>query len=140
MYRVSVSLQCDILTKRDDLQKRALKLIMDTGDEGILQRDMWRALGATSREGSRVSLRLEEQNLITRTRELANGRWTNRIYINMRRVELDSIIDVPCMICEDIQHCEMGGGISSSQCEVLTQYLMSSSQTSNNVDVDLASS
>jgi len=72
---------------------------MDKGDEGILQRDMWRALDATSREGSRISLRLEEQNLITRKKELANGRWTHRIVINIRRVELDSIIDVPCMKC-----------------------------------------
>ena len=101
---------------------------MDKGDEGILQRDMWRALDATSREGSRIALRLEEQDLITRARELANGRWTHRIFINIRRIELDSIIDVPCMMCEDIQHCEVGGGITASQCEVLTQWLISGSQ------------
>lgn len=101
---------------------------MDKGDEGILQRDMWRSLGATSREGSRISLRLEEQQLITREKELANGRWTHRIFINMRRVELDSIIDVPCMMCEDIQNCEVGGGVTASQCDVLTQWLVSNSR------------
>jgi hypothetical protein len=102
---------------------------MDKGDEGILQRDMWRALDATSREGSRIALRLEAQDLIIREKELANGRWTNRIFINIRRVELDSIIDVPCMMCEDIQNCEVGGGITASQCEVLTQWLISDSST-----------
>lgn len=116
------------LSRRSDLEKRALKLIMDKGDEGILQRDMWRSLGATSREGSRISLRLEEQQLITREKELANGRWTHRIFINMRRVELDSIIDVPCMMCEDIQNCEVGGGVTASQCDVLTQWLVSNSR------------
>ena len=125
---ISVSLR-DLLSRRSDLEQRALKLIMDKGDEGILQRDMWRELDATSREGSRIALKLEEQQLITRERELANGRWTHRIFINMRRVELDSIIDVPCMMCEDIQNCEVGGGITASQCEVLTQWLISDSRT-----------
>jgi hypothetical protein len=109
---------------------------MDKGDEGILQRDMWRALDATSREGSRISLRLEEQNLITREKELANGRWTHRIVINIRRVGLDSIIDVPCMMCDDIQSCEVGGGISSSECDILTQWLVSGSQTTEQANDD----
>jgi hypothetical protein len=61
------------LSKHSDLEQRALKLIMEKGDEGILQRDMWRELGATSRDGSRIALRLEAQQLITRERELANG-------------------------------------------------------------------
>ena len=113
------------MPKRDDLEKRALKLIIESGDDGILQRDLWRELGATSREGSRISLRLEAQNLITRERELANGRWTHRLVANIRRVEIDSLLDVPCFICEDIQKCEVGRGISSSTCKLLTQWLLS---------------
>ena len=113
------------MSRRDDLEKRALKLIVDKGDEGLLQRDMWRALGATSREGSRISLRLEAKNMIKRERELSNGRWTNRIFITIRRVNIDSLLDVPCMICEDLLKCEVGTGISASDCEVLTQWLLS---------------
>jgi len=117
------------LSRRRDLEQRALKLIKAAGDAGMLQRDMWRALEATSREGSRISLRLEDQQLITRERELANGRWTHRIFINQRPVLLDSIIDVPCMMCDDIQRCEVGGGLSAVECDVLTQWLVSGSQT-----------
>jgi hypothetical protein len=124
------------LSRRSDLEKRALKLIKGAGDTGILQRDMWRALDATSREGSRISLRLAEQQLITRERELANGRWTHRIFINMRPVLLDSIIDVPCMMCDDIQRCEVGGGISALECEVLTQWLVSGSQSPEQANDD----
>jgi hypothetical protein len=126
----------DKLSRRSDLEKRALKLIKAAGDAGTLQRDMWRALDATSREGSRISLRLEEQQLITRERELANGRWTHRIFINMRPVLLDSIIDVPCMMCDDIQRCEVGGGISALECDVLTQWLVSGSQSLEHVNDD----
>ena len=112
------------MARRDDLEERALKLILDTGDDGILQRDMWRALNATSREGSRIALRLEAKNLIKRERELSNGRWTNRIYITMRHVNIDSLINVPCMICEDIQNCEVGREISAAECDMLTQWLL----------------
>ncbi len=113
------------MPKRDDLEKRALKLILDKGTDGILQRDMWRELGATSREGSRISLRLEAKNLIKRERELSTGRWTYRIYINKRPIEIDSILEVPCIICENIQNCEMGGDISASTCDILTEWLLS---------------
>jgi hypothetical protein len=112
------------LPKRNDLEKRAQKLILDNSTDGILQRDMWRELHATSREGSRISLRLETKNLIKRERELANGRWTYRIYINKRPLEIDSILEVPCIICENIQNCEMGGDISASTCDILTQWLL----------------
>ena len=112
------------MPKRDDLEKRALKLILDNSTDGILQWDMWRKLYATSREGSRISLRLETKNLITRKRELANGRWTYRIYINKQSIEIDSILEVPCIICENIQNCEMGGDISASTCDILTQWLL----------------
>jgi hypothetical protein len=119
-------LLCDILTRRDDLVQRALKLIVDKGDEGILQRDIWRALGGTSREGSRIALRLEAQKLITRERELANGRWTHRIYASIRRLTIDSLIDVPCFICDDNQRCDAGTEITSTMCEKLTQWLIAS--------------
>ena len=110
------------MPKRDDLEKRALKLILDKGADGILQRDMWRELRATSREGSRISLRLEANKLIKRERELSKGRWTYRIYINKRPIEINSILEVPSIICENIQNCEMGGEISASTCDILTQW------------------
>lgn len=114
------------MPKRDDLEKRALKLIIESGDEGILQRDLWRELGATSREGSRISLSLEAKKLITRERELSNGRWTHRLRATIRRVNIDSLIDVPCFICEDIRKCDAGAALSASTCDMLTQWLQAS--------------
>lgn len=112
------------MPRRDDLEDRALRLILDMGNKGMLQRDMWREIGGTSREGSRIALSLEAQKLITRERELSNGRWTHRIYATIRRVTIDSLIDVPCFICEDIQKCDAGAEISGSTCDKLTQWLL----------------
>jgi hypothetical protein len=114
------------VTYARDLEERALKLILDTGDKGMLQRDMWQAIGGTSREGSRIALSLETQKLITRERELSNGRWTHRIYATIRRVNIDSLLDVPCFLCEDIQKCNAGAEISGLTCEKLTQWLVAS--------------
>jgi hypothetical protein len=88
--------------RRDELEERALKLIVDKGDKGMLQRDLWRELGGTSREGSRITLSLEAQNLISRERELFNSRWTHRIYATIRRVTIDSLIDVPCFLASSV--------------------------------------
>ena len=116
----------DIVPRRDDLEARALKLILDKGDEGLLQRDMWREIGGTSREGSRIALSLETKKLITRERELFNARWTHRIYATIRRVTIDSLIDVPCFLCGDNHRCDVGAEISSLTCDTLTQWLIAS--------------
>lgn len=107
------------------MEEKAFKLILESGDEGILQSDMWRKLKASSREGSRISLRLEARNLIKRERELSNGRWTYRIFIKRKPLEIDSLIDIPCMICENIQKCERNGEISPASCVSLTKWLLS---------------
>jgi hypothetical protein len=113
------------LSRRDDLEEQALKLIIDKGTDGILQSAMWRKLKASSREGSRISLRLEAKNLIKRERELSKGRWTYRIFIKKRLIAIDSLIEIPCMICENAYRCELDGEITPATCVLLTQWLFS---------------
>jgi hypothetical protein len=114
-----------MLNKQDRLYIRALKLIVERGEEGILQRDIWQQLDATSRQGSRIALHLEESKLIKRVPELFNRRWTYRIFIAKQPVNIDALLDVPCMICEDIENCDVGLGISAQDCDTLTQWLLS---------------
>ena len=40
------------MPKRNDLEQKALQYVMNTGFGGVLQSDLWRELGATSRQGS----------------------------------------------------------------------------------------
>ena len=58
------------MPKRNDLEQKALHSVINTGYEGVLQSELWRELGASSREGSRVALKLEEKGLIRREKEL----------------------------------------------------------------------
>ena len=47
------------MPKRNDLEQKALQFITNTGFEGVPQSELWRKLGASSREGSRIALKLE---------------------------------------------------------------------------------
>lgn len=111
------------MSRRDDLEEQALKLIIDKGTDGILQSAMWRKLKASSREGSRICLRLEAKNLIKRERELSKGRWTYRIFFKKRLIAIDSLLKIPCMFCDYIYRCEQDGAISPTNCVPLTEWL-----------------
>jgi len=116
------------MSKRNDLEQKALQYIINTGFEGILQSDLWRKLRASSREGSRIALKLEDKKLIRREKELCDGRWTYRLYPKRLPARIDSIADVPCLMCPDNQRCDPSSTISPQSCEKLTEWLLAISQ------------
>ncbi len=111
------------MSKRDLLERRALQIIMSKGEDGILQSDLWKELEASSRVGSRISLNLGKKNLITRQRELSDGRWTYRVFVNIRSLDIDSFSDIPCVSCDEILKCEKGGEFSPDTCKIMTKWL-----------------
>lgn len=115
------------MSKHNDLEHKALQHIINTGFDGILQSDLWHKLGASSREGSRLALKLEDKKLIRREKELRNGRWTYRLYPKRLPAKIDSISDVPCLLCVDNQRCDPSSAISPQGCDKLTDWLLSSS-------------
>jgi hypothetical protein len=117
------------MPKRNDLEQKALQFIMNTGFQGVLQSELWRNLGATSREGSRISLKLEGKGLIRREKELQSGRWTYRLYPKRLPASIDSIADCPCLMCPDNPRCDPSCSISPQSCEKLTDWLVSLTQS-----------
>ena len=111
------------MPKHNDLEYRALQIVINKGEEGILQSDLWRDLKASSREGSRIALKLERKGLIRREKELYQGRWTYRLYTKRLPATIDSIVNCPCVACSDINKCVVGGGISPINCDKLTKWL-----------------
>jgi len=79
------------VSKNNDLERKALKLVVDAGEEGILQSDLWKSLDVTSREGSRISLKFAEKEVIERRKVLHNGRWTYKLFNLTKYVSLESI-------------------------------------------------
>ncbi len=112
------------MSRRDDLENRTLEIIARKRDEGVLQSELWRELGASSREGSRIAIKLAKKNLIRRERELWKGRWTYRLFSERRLVSIDSIIDCPCLMCSDDSKCGVFSEVSPNKCVRLTEWLL----------------
>jgi hypothetical protein len=108
--------------KIEDLEYDVFRMIKDRGEKGILQSQLWRRIKATSREGSRISLRLERAGLIERHRELHNGKWTYRLIAKKRPVNPTSILELPCAFCLTQDKCGLGSQVSPSTCPLLTQW------------------
>jgi len=112
------------MPKRDDIEYKALHFISHTRSQGVLQSDLWRRLGASSREGSRIALKLENKGLIRRERELRSGRWTYRLFPKRQPASIDSIGECPCLMCPDDTRCGAFGAISPNGCERLTSWIL----------------
>ena len=111
------------MPRNNDLERKALQLIIEVGEEGILQSEMWKTLGVTSREGSRLALKFEEKGAVERKRVLHEGRWTYKLFSLSKPVTIDSIKDCPCIVCEELDKCFSGGQLSPLHCMNLTVWI-----------------
>jgi hypothetical protein len=112
------------MPKRNDLEQKALHFVVNTGYQGVLQSELWRELGASSREGSRVAIKLEEKGLIRRDKELEGGRWTYRLFPKRMPASIETIVDCPCLMCQDNARCDPTTVISPKSCEKLTGWII----------------
>jgi hypothetical protein len=99
-------------------------IVAKSGDEGIFQSDLWKKMKLTSRDGSRLSLKLERQHIIKREKVLENGRWTYKLKIAHAPVGTQSIEAAPCLICPVEQKCTLEGEISPRTCPLIEQWVM----------------
>ena len=81
-------------------------------------------IDATSREGSRIALKLETKGLILREKELFKGRWTYRLFPKRKPASLNSIIDSPCLMCPNDARCGAWSPISPNECPRLTAWIL----------------
>jgi len=121
------------MPKRNDLEQKAFQFIVNTGYDGVLQSELWRQLGASSREGSRIALKLEDKGLIRREKELQEGRWTYRLFPKRKPASIESIVDCPCLMCPDNPRCDPSSSISPQICDKLTEWLLSVAKNESSV-------
>ncbi len=116
------------MPKRSDFEQKALRFISNNGEKGVLQSQLWRQLDASSREGSRVAIKLEHRGLIRRERELRQGRWTYRLYPKRKAASINSIINSPCLTCSETIRCGAYGEVSPNDCDKLTGWIVDLTQ------------
>ncbi|MFX0163328.1 MAG: hypothetical protein ACFE68_08395 [Candidatus Hodarchaeota archaeon] len=126
-----------IVAQLKELERSALKMILESNTRGVLQSDLWKRLGTSSREASRIVTHLEVLNIISKKKELYKGRWTYRLFyynvfekITKNEPEEKASIEllekqvVTCFRCDDLERCGVGHEISPVYCHKLTEYLL----------------
>jgi len=99
-----------------DLTSRVYKLVVERGRDGVLQSEIWKELGLTSRDGSRLAIRLERRGLIGRVKVLEEGRWTYKLTPLRFPTDMTSIEKAPCIVCQFESKCSIDGQISPYIC------------------------
>lgn len=123
------------MPRKSETAHEMLNLIMSLGNEGILQSELWKKMNADSREGSRTIIRLEKRGLIERKKELHEGRWTYRVFAKHQLSTIDSILNIPCAVCDLESRCSEVGSISPAECRELTRWLLGlGKENSKNAD------
>ncbi|ABU81397.1 hypothetical protein [Ignicoccus hospitalis] len=134
-----------------ELEKKALKLIIEAGKDGLLQQDLWKKLNIDSRDGSRIALRLAKKKLIHRELVTVKGRKTYRLTALVdkvpeeeeseekkevkyekripRSIKLDVkvrmglVAKIPCTSCPHANRCGPGNFFDPATCTKLGQWL-----------------
>ena len=109
----------------DDLTGKTFRIITHNGKDGILQSSLWKKLEVTSRDGSRLALRLEKQSLIKREKILEKGRWTYKLLPIKLPVDTESIDKVPCLMCPVEHMCSEDGSYSPNNCNLIQDWVLS---------------
>jgi hypothetical protein len=110
----------------EDITGKVFRTIISNGRDGILQSELWKELDLTSRDGSRVAIRLEKRSLIRREKMLQHGRWTYRLFAVKLPVDTTSIEQAPCLTCPFEHMCSIDGSYSPTSCNLIEEWLIKS--------------
>jgi len=113
----------------EKLKTTVLGLVAKRGDNGMFQSELWKKLKLSSRDGSRLALKLERQHLVKREKILENGRWTYKLKIAHVPVTTQSIESAPCLICPVESKCTLEGEISPRTCPLIEQWVLTEIST-----------
>jgi len=114
----------------EKLKTTVLELVSKRGDDGMFQSELWKKLKLSSRDGSRLALKFERQNIIKREKILKDGRWTYKLKIAHMPVTTQSIESAPCLICPVEQKCTLEGEVSPRTCPLIEQWVITEFATS----------
>jgi hypothetical protein len=113
----------------EGLTGKSFRIIINNGKEGILQSKLWKELDLTSRDGSRVAIRLEKRALIKREKVLQGGRWTYKLFAVKLPVGTDTIEQAPCLTCPVEHMCSVDAYYSPNSCNLIENWSMISYHT-----------
>ena len=107
-----------------DLTSRVYKLVVERGKDGVLQSEIWKELGLTSRDGSRLAIRLEKRGMIKRVKVLDDGRWTYKLTPLRLPANISSMESAPCIICPVEAKCSVTTEVNPFTCPLIGPWVV----------------
>lgn len=107
-----------------DLTSKMYKAVVKRGGDGVLQSEIWKELAVSSRDGSRLAIRLERRGMIRREKVLDGGRWTYKLTPLRMPVLINSIEQAPCVTCPYEAKCSLTGVVSPLSCPWITEWVI----------------
>jgi len=106
------------------LTNKVYDVLAERESEGMFQSELWKKLKLSSRDGSRLSLKLERMGTITREKLLENNRWTYKLILKKTPISTQSIENAPCLVCPVEQKCSLEGEISPTNCQFIEDWVL----------------
>ncbi len=107
----------------EKLTHRVCDILVERESSGMIQSELWKKLKLSSRDGSRLALKLERMGNITREKILEKGRWTYKLILKKTPISTTSIENAPCLICPVVQKCTLEGEISPQTCVWIEEWV-----------------
>ena len=108
----------------EDMTSKVFRIVAENGPDGIFQSELWKQLDLTSRDGSRLSIRLERRSLIKREKVLENGRWTYKLIAIKLPVDTNCIEEAPCLTCPVEHMCSVDSTVSPNTCVLIENWIL----------------
>ena len=107
----------------EKLTNKVCVILAENESTGMIQSELWKKLKLSSRDGSRLALKLERMGTITREKILEKGRWTYKLIIKKTPISTESIVNAPCLTCPVEQKCTLDGEISPRTCQWIEDWV-----------------
>jgi len=105
------------------LTNKVCEILVNFESAGMFQSELWKKLKLTSRDGSRLALKLERMGMITREKLLEKGRWTYKLILKKTPISTTSMENAPCLVCPVEQKCSIDGEISPRTCQWIEDWV-----------------
>jgi len=105
---------------------KVCEILLANEKNGMLQTDVWKKFKLTTKDGSRLSLKMEKMGYITRQKILKSGRWTYTLFIEKAPISFESIMNAPCLTCTVEQKCSLDNELpepSPRTCELIEEWV-----------------
>jgi hypothetical protein len=108
----------------EKLTSKVCMILAEREGKDMIQSELWKKLKLTSRDGSRLALKLERLGTITREKILEKGRWTYKLILKKTPISTQSLENAPCLVCPVEQKCTLEGEISPRNCQWIQDWVL----------------